>query len=96
MQSIHQHIVYNEFLPAVLGKKSVSAELRPKMSGPYANSYDVNANPSTANEFAAAAFRFGHNMVRNTVSRYSKEGQAIDSIDQADIILDTTKAFENQ
>jgi peroxidase len=47
-----QSITYNEFLPAILGQDL------PKYRG-----YNPTVNPGIANEFATAAYRFGHSML---------------------------------
>lgn len=52
----HQHIIYNEYLPVVLGRRYRHAPgLRSR--------YDARRDPSVLVEFATAAFRFGHGMV---------------------------------
>lgn len=64
-----QHITYREFLPLVLGREVMrlfDLELRP--TG-YYTGYDFKVNPSVANAFSAAAFRFGHSMVQSTIMR---------------------------
>ncbi|MCA9147333.1 MAG: hypothetical protein KDB05_31365, partial [Planctomycetales bacterium] len=45
-----QSITYNEFLPSLLGRNALS-EYR---------GYDATVNPTIANEFSTAAYRFGH------------------------------------
>ena len=45
-----QNITYNEFLPSTLGFNAL-----PTYTG-----YDADLNPQISNEFAAAAYRFGH------------------------------------
>eukprot|EP00092_Neocalanus_flemingeri_P044970 GFUD01050082.1.p1 GENE.GFUD01050082.1~~GFUD01050082.1.p1 ORF type:complete len:987 (-),score=208.69 GFUD01050082.1:253-3213(-) len=58
-----QHVVYNEWLPIVLGKEYMTTEnLLPQKSG-HSRDYDENLDPRIYNEFAAAAFRFGHSMI---------------------------------
>jgi peroxidase len=51
------HIVYNEYLPILLGDQIARTyDLYPKKKG-YAQSYDPNIYPAIINEFAGAAFR---------------------------------------
>lgn len=52
----HQHIIYNEYLPVVLGRRFPPARGR-------RTRYDARRDPSVLVEFATAAFRFGHGMV---------------------------------
>ena len=54
-----QHITYNEYLPVVLGTE-VAASLA-------SLTYSPSVSAAISNEFASAAFRFGHSMVPNTV-----------------------------
>ena len=39
----------------------------PRYSGPKADSYFPDVNPSIRNSFATAAYRFGHSMIEETV-----------------------------
>ena len=64
-----QHITYNEWLPVVLGKPVIDIfELKLKPSG-YQRDYNSSINPTLANAVATAAFRFGHSLVRNSLTR---------------------------
>lgn len=58
-----QHITYNEFLSVVLGKQS--SEKFGIISQPSSNkdTYNSSVDPSIANHFAAAAFRFAHTLL---------------------------------
>lgn len=58
-----QHITYNEFLSVIIGKRS--SEQFGILSTPNGinDTYDDKINPSMANEFAAAAFRFAHTLL---------------------------------
>ncbi|KAG7190742.1 hypothetical protein KM043_006814 [Ampulex compressa] len=62
-----QHVAYQEFLPIVLGDQEVeSLGLKPLKSGfrePYHSPDDTNDNPTVANHFVAAAFRFAHTLL---------------------------------
>ena len=65
----YQHIIYNEWLPLVVGKKQMNAfGLRPLTKG-YSKSYIQNFDPRVTNEFATAAFRFGHTLIPTTFKK---------------------------
>ncbi|XP_048505444.1 peroxidase [Athalia rosae] len=58
-----QHISYKEFLPIVIGENAMKKHnLKPLISG-YREEYNPKINPTIANEFAAAAFRFAHTLL---------------------------------
>uniref|UniRef100_A0A336M1I8 CSON015496 protein n=1 Tax=Culicoides sonorensis TaxID=179676 RepID=A0A336M1I8_CULSO len=58
-----QHITYNEFLSVVLGKQS--SEKFGILSQPSieTDTYNASVDPSIANHFASAAFRFAHTLL---------------------------------
>lgn len=71
--SVIQHITYREFLPIVLGSEVIDLfELRLNEDGFYAG-YDSRVNPAIANSFAAAAYRFGHSLVPNSLGRTNSD-----------------------
>lgn len=58
-----QHIVYNEYVPVLCGREKMQQlGLLPLRYG-FSTDYDARVNPSILNEFAAAAFRYGHSLV---------------------------------
>jgi Ca2+-binding RTX toxin-like protein len=57
-------ITYNEFLPLLLGSGA---------PGEYTG-YDPAVNPTISEEFAGAAFRFGHSIVSNETERVDENG----------------------
>lgn len=58
-----QHIIYNEYLPLILGDEYMKRySLKPKASG--YTTYDKNTNPNINNVFASAAGRFPASMMR--------------------------------
>uniref|UniRef100_A0A668AN98 Eosinophil peroxidase n=1 Tax=Myripristis murdjan TaxID=586833 RepID=A0A668AN98_9TELE len=63
MGAIHQILTWEQYLPRVLGESAIS-HLMPPYEG-----YNPEVDPSIANVFAAAAFRFAHVTVQPVVSR---------------------------
>lgn len=52
-------------------------------------------NPAIANEFAAAAFRFGHTLMRNQINRFNWNNVKIAaSVNISDVIFKTVEAFK--
>ncbi|KAF5295133.1 hypothetical protein FQA39_LY13284 [Lamprigera yunnana] len=68
-----QVIVYNEYLPTLLGESAMKEfGLSLQSEDLYSYDYDQKINPSIMNEFASAAFRFGHSMVDGVLKLYGK------------------------
>lgn len=63
-----QAITYNEFLPALFGAGVIS-----EYTG-----YDSTVDPSIANEFSNAAYRFGHTMLSSELLRLDANGDVAD------------------
>jgi len=61
------HITYSEFLPSLLGRGAIS-----RYEG-----YDPTVNTSMNEEFAGAAFRFGHSIVSANLQRLAEDGSAV-------------------
>ena len=59
-----QAITYNEWLPSLLGRGAIAR---------YAG-YDSSVNPGISNEFATAAFRFGHSLLGDDVEFLDNNG----------------------
>ena len=68
-----QKITYQEFLPGLLGRTTLP---------PYPG-YNESVDPSIANVFATASFRFGHSLLTSTISRLDANNQSI-----GDLLLD--------
>jgi peroxidase len=64
-----QSITYGQYLPIVLG--SQDSDLKLHAAG---TKYDPIENPSITNEFATAAFRFGHSMIQGIIKMYATDG----------------------
>lgn len=59
------HITYAEFLPHLLGKGAISAY----------QGYKANVDASISEEFAGAAFRFGHSIVSANLQKIGEQGE---------------------
>ncbi|MCB1236960.1 MAG: peroxidase, partial [Verrucomicrobiae bacterium] len=75
-----QSVTYNEFLPLLLGPRAL-----PRYQG-----YRPEVNAGIANEFATAAYRFGHSMLSATLLRLDRSGRTIREGD-----LSLARAFFN-
>ncbi|XP_012818358.1 peroxidasin isoform X1 [Xenopus tropicalis] len=65
-----QHITYSHWLPKIFGDVGM------KMLGEY-KSYDPNVNAGILNEFATAAFRFGHTLINPILYRLDEKFEPI-------------------
>lgn len=61
--AVMQHVIYNEYLPVVLGNRVMKRFNLLLNKYGFSDSYDPNLDSSILNEFATAAFRFGHSAV---------------------------------
>lgn len=68
-----QHITYDEYLPALLGKANFDA-----LIGPY--QYDPYSNPNIYTEFSAAAFRLGHPLINAPFKTMDNFGNVIKTL----------------
>lgn len=85
--NIHQFqkIVYEEFIPMILGSQL-----------PPSNGYDRNVLPSISVEFSTAAFRVGHTMVGNEVSRRGPGMSYIDPLPMSRAFFPRAKEVASQ
>ncbi|KAJ8926678.1 hypothetical protein NQ314_020927 [Rhamnusium bicolor] len=74
----NQHLTYNEFLPRLLGWNAMNLYGLKLLPQGYYKEYSPTCNPSIINEFACAAFRFGHSLLRPHIPRLSPDYQIID------------------
>ncbi len=78
------HITYGEFLPSLLGRGAI---------GRY-EGYDPTVNTSMNEEFAGAAFRFGHSIVSANLQRLAENGSAVGpDLSLKDAFFQTTSDF---
>jgi len=69
--AIIQHITFNEYLPLLLGKDNIHKHGLVLYTDGYYDGYDEKIDPSNANGFATAAYRFGHSLLPSTVERWT-------------------------
>lgn len=58
-----QHIVYNEWLPELIGSETMQRFSLNVHDNEYSNDYDAEINACITSEFSTAAQRFGHSTV---------------------------------
>ncbi|MCX7399070.1 MAG: peroxidase [Planctomycetales bacterium] len=81
-----QAITYNEWLPSLLGRGALE-----KYDG-----YDSSVNPGISNEFATAAFRFGHSLLGDDVGFLDDNGLPVrDEVSLAEAFFNTSVVKEN-
>ncbi|XP_065567232.1 peroxidase-like [Artemia franciscana] len=73
--AILQHITYNEYLPLILGRDVLEYYgLVPKTYG--YTSYNDSVNGNILNEFATAAYRYGHSTVNHWIDLQDEYGRS--------------------
>ena len=77
------NITYSEFLPHLLGKDAIE---------PY-HGYDANVDGRITEEFAGAAFRFGHSIVSDEISAISNLGAFTSEQTLAESFFEDTATF---
>lgn len=77
------HITYSEFLPHLLGADTLTAY----------RGYNPNVNASIAEEFAGAAFRFGHSIVSAELTKIDDQGRETGFTSLKDAFFQSTDWF---
>jgi hypothetical protein len=73
----YQHILYNEWLPIILGKQYMATLNLFPLSAGFSRDYDPSVDPRINNEFAAAGMRFGHSLIPGLINVYNRVGQEV-------------------
>jgi peroxidase len=68
-----QSIVYGEYLPVVLGDQNLEGLILSNDG----SIYNPEVNPSLDNEFATAAFRFGHSMIQGLIQMFATDNTGV-------------------
>lgn len=94
VQALYQHVVYQEYLPLIIGPDLADKMGLFPLEDGYYQGYDEQVNASLSNEFAASAFRFGHTLVRNKLGRYNGSGvNMMTQVDLLSTIFNTNEAY---
>ncbi|CAH2049862.1 unnamed protein product, partial [Iphiclides podalirius] len=75
-----QHITYAEFLPAILGSDVMWALNLTLQTDGYSDHYDPDVDPTIANYFAAAAFRFAHTLLPGLIRNVDSSSGSINYV----------------
>ncbi len=78
LSSITQHITYSEFLPRILGFDTIHKFGLDLSNEGYATDYKESCDATIFNEFATAAFRFGHSLLKPSFKRMSPEMKVLE------------------
>jgi len=70
-----QHVVYNEWLPIMLGQQYMTRYGIYPLTDGFSDSYRSDFDPRITNAFAAAAFRVGHTLIPGVIEAYNRRGQ---------------------
>ena len=77
------NITYSEFLPHLLGKNAIPAY----------KGYNPTVNPTIAEEFEGAAYRFGHSIVSDEIDGVSNAGATTGAQALKDVFFEPPSAF---
>lgn len=80
----HQHIIYHDYLGAIIGKENV-----PQFTG-----YDPTVNGGVDNVFTTTAFRFGHDQQSNSIVLVNADGSVASALGLGQAFLVTTSQLQ--
>ena len=84
-----QNIMYNQYLPEIVGMKFYNDMSIGKYEG-----YNYYVKPNIPNAFASAVFRYGHSQVQDAFQRFDKNMNALADLPLVDSFFDTSKYRE--
>ncbi|XP_059081163.1 uncharacterized protein LOC131878995 isoform X1 [Tigriopus californicus] len=86
--AMYQHIVYNEYLPLLIGQRMMRKyKLFSRRRG-YSRQYNRNMDVGVMNVFATASFRFGHAMIPDQVQVLDENLSNITSLNAHNLVFD--------
>jgi len=78
-----EHITYSEFLPHLLGPNALHEY----------HGYNPHVDPTITEEFAGAAYRFGHSIVSAEITALGEQGQELAAQDLKDAFFEPASVF---
>ena len=91
----YQHIIYNEYLPPVIGPTMMQKfRLLPQKNGTFFG-YSLMTLPQITNEFTTAAFRYGHGMVPSQMYKADENYTNIATFNLSDFSFAPHEAYVN-
>ena len=70
-----QHIIYNEWLPLIVGEDFMAKFGLYPLSWGFSEDYSSEFDPRITNAFATAAFRFGHSLIPENIRIVDKDAK---------------------
>lgn len=86
-----QHIVYNEYLPIVIGPMQMKRFRLTTQHHGYSSDYNAEVNPAITNEFTGAAFRMGHSSVDGRFHVQQEHGKIDEIINIPDVMFNPSR-----
>lgn len=78
-----QHVTYDEFLPLLLGPATPSAY----------HGFNPNVDPRISQDFAGAAYRFGHSIVSDAITAFDNQGNVTSDQSLAESFFEPASRF---
>ncbi|XP_068626345.1 peroxidase [Battus philenor] len=91
-----QHITYAEFLPSILGVDIMWALNMTLQTDGYSSSYDPSVDPSIANHFSAAAFRFAHTLLPGLIRHVDSNNGSINYVHLHEMLFNPYALYRAQ
>ncbi|XP_038061571.1 peroxidasin homolog isoform X3 [Patiria miniata] len=85
-----QHVVYNEYLPPLMGSYNMAKHGLRVHSDTFMYGYDPYLNPGATNVFSAAAYRIGHSQVPTTLLKLDQDHSMMEHVSLSECFFNAT------
>ena len=83
-----QHIIYNEFLPVLLGNGRYTRKTGlSTFTNGFSDDYNDELDPRIMNEFATAAYRIGHTLVPGIINMYVETKKRLQNGEKPELMV---------